>query len=299
VSQDKDLETQKQRMQEGIRALQDRICAGLEAFEPSVRFREDPWERPGGGGGRTRVMEEGEVFEKAGVNTSIVHGELEEAFARRLQGDGRSFWAGGLSLVIHPRSPMVPTVHANFRLIHQGTKAWIGGGIDLTPHYLFEDDVRHFHQTLKGVCDAYDSAWYPRFKAHCDRYFFNSHRDEARGVGGIFYEDVGGPLERDVTFNLACGEAFLASYVPIVERRKDLPTTPDQRAWQEIRRGRYAEFNLLHDRGTVFGLQTRGRTESILMSLPPRVRWVYDHHPEPGSEEARMLEVLKAPRDWA
>lgn len=293
-----DLEQLKQRMTTALQDLQDRICSALEGIDGQARFREDPWERPGGGGGRSRVMEEGRVFEKAGVSISVVHGELEEAFAKRLQGTGNRFWAGGLSLVLHPRSPLVPTVHANYRMIHQGTKAWVGGGADLTPYYLVEEDARHFHATLKAACDRHDPEYYPRFKEVCDRYFFLEHRGEARGVGGIFFEDLGGDLTRNVDFALDCGDAFLPAYLPIVERNKDLPYTEAQRAWQEIRRGRYVEFNLLYDRGTVFGLQTRGRTESILMSLPPRVRWVYDHHPAPGSEEARLLEVLAKPRAW-
>ncbi len=294
-----DHEALKDTMQRGILALQDRICAALEAVDGEATFREDAWQRPGGGGGRTRVLGDGRIFEKAGVNTSVVHGELEEAFAKRLQGDGRTFWAGGLSLVIHPRSPLVPTVHANFRFIHQGSRAWVGGGLDLTPYYLFDEDAVHFHRTLKDTCDAHDGSLYPRFKEECDRYFFLPHRGEARGVGGIFYEgQVTGDLARDVAFNLACGDAFLPAYVPIVERRAGLVATDAQRYWHEVRRGRYAEFNLVYDRGTIFGLQTNGRVESILMSLPPRARWVYDHHPEPGSEEARLVDVLRHPREW-
>ncbi|MCI0573471.1 MAG: oxygen-dependent coproporphyrinogen oxidase [Myxococcaceae bacterium] len=289
----------KQRMEAWVYALQDRICNALEALDGQASFREDLWQREGGGGGRTRVLEDGAVFEKAGVGASTVHGELEEAFARRLQGEGRRFYATGVSLVLHPRSPLVPTVHANFRFIEQGPKAWFGGGADLTPYYLFDEDASHFHRTLKAACDRHAVASYARFKATCDRYFHLRHRDEARGVGGLFFEDLGGPLEEQMAFVQDCGDAFLPAYLPIVERHKDTPFTPEQRAWQEIRRGRYVEFNLLYDRGTVFGLETRGRTESILMSLPPRVRWVYDHHPQPGTPEARLEEVLRAPRDWA
>lgn len=287
----------KAQMEAFILELQDRICGALEALD-GARFREDLWSRSGGGGGRTRVLEEGAVFEKAGVNTSVVHGELEETFAKRLQGDGRAFYAAGLSLVLHPRSPLVPTTHANLRFIVQGAKAWFGGGADLTPYYLFEEDATHFHHVLKEACDRHDHAYYGRFKKACDDYFFLKHRGEARGVGGLFFENFGDDLTRDLAFVMDVGRAFLPAYVPIVERRKELETTEAQREWQEIRRGRYVEFNLLYDRGTVFGLETRGRTESILMSLPPRVRWVYAHSPAPGSAEARLLEVVMHPRDW-
>jgi coproporphyrinogen III oxidase len=289
----------KERMEAWVFSLQERICQALEGLDGRARFREDRWEREGGGGGRTRVLEGGGVFEKAGVGASVVHGELEEAFAKRLQGEGRQFYAAGVSLIIHPASPLVPTVHANFRFIEQGSKAWFGGGADLTPYYLFEEDAGHFHRTLKGACDRHDPSYYPRFKAVCDRYFHLPHRGETRGVGGIFFEDIGGSLAEQLAFVQDCGEAFLPAYLPLVERRKDLPSTPAQREWQEVRRGRYVEFNLLYDRGTVFGLQTRGRTESILMSLPPHVQWRYDHHPAPGSPEEKLLEVLRAPRDWA
>ena len=302
----------KPRVQAFVERLQDAICTALEQLEAQAggdtRFREDRWERPGGGGGRTRVLEEGAVFEKAGVNTSAVHGELTEAFAARLPGKGRTFFATGLSLVLHPRNPYVPTVHANFRFLEQSgapgepDHAWFGGGADLTPYYLFEDDVRHFHRTLKTACDGFASDAYEKYKAHCDRYFLIKHRGETRGVGGLFFDELGRgageDLEKSFDFVRACGEAFLPAYLPLVERRRATPSGDAQRAWQEIRRGRYVEFNLVYDRGTTFGLETQGRTESILMSLPPRVRWVYDHQPSPGSEEARLLEVLRAPRAW-
>ncbi|MDQ3264487.1 MAG: oxygen-dependent coproporphyrinogen oxidase [Myxococcota bacterium] len=282
-----------------LRQVQLEICEALERLDGSQRFREDRWERAGGGGGQARVLEEGAVFEKAGVNTSVVFGELPEAFARRLQGEGTTFWAGGISLVLHPRNPMVPTVHANFRFIQQGGKAWFGGGADLTPYYLFDEDAQHFHRTLRAACDRHDPGYYPRFKHTCDEYFFLRHREEARGIGGIFFENLGGALLTERALVEDCARAFLPAYLPIVERRKDLPFSEAQRAWQEIRRGRYVEFNLVYDRGTTFGLETKGRTESILMSLPPRVRWVYDHHPAAGSEEARLVDVLRQPRNWA
>jgi coproporphyrinogen III oxidase len=281
-----------------LRAMQDEICSALERLDGATRFGRDAWQRSGGGGGETRVLEGGAVLEKAGVGFSHVHGELSEAFARRLQGEGRSFAAVGLSLVLHPRSPMVPTTHANFRFIAQGERAWFGGGADLTPYYLFEEDARHFHAALAAACDRHDPSYYARFKEACDRYFYLPHRGEARGVGGIFFENMGGDLEREQRFVEDCARAFLPAWMPIAERRRGLPYGDAQRTWQEIRRGRYVEFNLLHDRGTVFGLETGGRTESILMSLPPAVRWTYDHRPAPGSEEERLVEALRKPRAW-
>jgi coproporphyrinogen III oxidase len=292
-------ESLKERMAAFVHALQDDICKALEALEAGALFREEHWERPGGGGGRTRVLEGGRIFEKAGVNTSEVHGELTESFAQRLPGTGRTFFATGLSLVLHPQNPHVPAVHANFRYIEHGARAWFGGGADLTPYYLQEEDARHFHRTLKVACDAYSLEAYPAFKAACDRYFFLKHRGECRGVGGIFFDELSGDLERVFTFVKRCGQAFVPAYVPLVERRREEPFSPQQREWQEIRRGRYVEFNLVYDRGTTFGLETQGRTESILMSLPPRVRWVYDHHPEPGSREAQLVDVLHSPHEWA
>ena len=282
-----------------VRSLQGEICTAVERLDGRGRFIEDAWQREGGGGGQSRILEDGAVFEKAGVNTSEVYGELSEAFSRRLQGTGRGFYATGISLVFHPQSPMVPAVHANFRLIAQGKKVWFGGGTDLTPYYLFDEDAVHFHRTLKAVCDRHDPNYYPAFKKACDEYFWLKHRGESRGVGGIFFEDMRGSLEREFRFVEDCGNAFLPAFLPIAERRSSLPFTADQRRWQQIRRGRYVEFNLLYDRGTVFGLETGGRAESILMSLPPLVQWVYNHQPPAGSEEARLLEVLRNPRDWA
>ena len=282
-----------------LAALQEEICAALEGLDGVARFGRDAWVRPGGGGGITRILQDGAVLEKAGVSFSDVDGELPEAFARRLSGEGRAFAAVGLSLVLHPRSPLVPTTHANVRYIVQGGKAWFGGGADLTPYYLFEEDAAHFHRVLRAACDRHDPSYYPRFKEGCDRYFHLPHRGEARGVGGIFFENMGGDPERELAFAKDFAASFLSAWLPIAERRRGLPYGEAQRAWQEIRRGRYVEFNLLHDRGTVFGLETGGRTESILMSLPPRVRWVYDHRPAEGSEEERLLEVLRRPREWA
>jgi len=293
-----DLTTLKARMAALVASLQSEICSAVERLDGHGKFTEDAWTREGGGGGKSRILENGAIFEKAGVNASEVYGELSETFSRRLQGEGRQFYATGLSLVFHPRNPMVPAVHANFRLIAQGKKVWFGGGTDLTPYYLFDDDAVHFHRTLKAVCDRHDPNYYPAFKKACDEYFWLKHRGESRGVGGIFFEDMRGSLEREFRFVEDCGNAFLPAFLPIAERRSSLPFTADQRRWQQIRRGRYVEFNLLYDRGTVFGLETGGRAESILMSLPPLVLWVYNHQPPSGSEEARLIEVLRNPRDW-
>ncbi|WP_371869342.1 oxygen-dependent coproporphyrinogen oxidase [Anaeromyxobacter diazotrophicus] len=282
-----------------LQAWQERLCAELERLDGAARFGRDPWQRAGGGGGLTRMLEGGAVLERAGVAFSHVHGELPEAFARRLPGEGRAFAAAGLSVVLHPLSPMVPATHANLRFIAQGPKAWFGGGSDLTPYYLFDEDAAHFHRTWRDACDRHDPALYPQFKERCDRYFFLPHRGEARGVGGVFFDDLAGELGPSLALVKDLAEAFLPAWLPLAERRRATPYGAAQRAWQELRRGRYVEFNLLHDRGTVFGLETGGRTESILMSMPPRVRWAYDHHPAPGSEEARLIEVLRRPRSWA
>ena len=287
------------RVAEYLRGLQDRICSALEVADGSARFRQDVWERPGGGGGRTRVIADGAVFEKGGVNFSEVFGEFTPEFAKQIPGDGLRFTAVGLSLVIHPRSPLVPTVHANFRYLTHGSKAWFGGGADLTPYYPFREDVVHFHKVWKRVCDRHAAvADYAKMKRDCDEYFFLKHRQEARGVGGIFF-DYADATEPVFDFVREAADAFLGSYLPIVERRKGLPYTPEQRFFQEVRRGRYVEFNLVYDRGTVFGLKTDGRTESILMSLPPVVRYPYDYRPVPGSPEAELTEYWLKPKDWA
>lgn len=279
--------------------LQDRICAALAELDGQGQFREDLWQREGGGGGRTRILTDGAVFEKAGVNFSDVHGQFSEEFARQVKGEGRDFTATGISLVLHPRNPFVPTVHANFRFLTKGSRQWFGGGADLTPYYPFRDDVVHFHRVWKAVCTKHAPLIdYQRFKQWCDDYFFLPHRGEARGVGGIFFDDLEGDMEALFAFVRDCGNAFLDAYLPIARQRKDLPYTEDQRRFQEFRRGRYVEFNLLYDRGTLFGLKTGGRVESILMSLPPMTRWLYDYHPEPGTREAELYEFLK-PRDWA
>ena len=287
--------------------LQDRICADLEAVDGSARFREDAWERPGGGGGRSRVMQEGAVFEKGGVNFSHVHGDKlpPSATAQRPALAGRGFEALGVSLVMHPRNPYVPTSHANVRFfIAEGAGQspiwWFGGGYDLTPYYGFDEDAVSWHRAARAACEPFGETVYPRFKDECDRYFYLRHRDEARGVGGLFFDDLNaGGFRRCFAITRAVGDSYLGAYRPIVERRKDWEYGERQREFQRYRRGRYVEFNLVYDRGTLFGLQSGGRTESILMSLPPLVSWRYDWHPEPGTEEARLYERYLVPRDWA
>lgn len=291
-----------------IKDLQDTITSKIEAIDGGATFKQDLWERHQGGGGRTRVIENGTVFEKGGVNISEVFGELPKSMQTYFGVEEADFFACGLSLVLHPLSPMVPTVHANWRYFEmydkQGTliDQWFGGGQDLTPYYLFEEDAKHFHQTCKAACDIHNPLFYPKYKARCDEYFYNPHREEARGVGGLFFDYCKKSPEMQIkdwyNFVTQIGDSFLDAYTPIVEKRKELPYTPAQKDWQEIRRGRYVEFNLVHDKGTLFGLKTNGRIESILMSLPPRVQWRYDHQPEPGSEEEKLIKVLKDPVNW-
>lgn len=291
-----------------IHELQDSITSKLEDIDGKATFNEDLWERLEGGGGRTRVIENGAVFEKGGVNISGVHGKLPGSMQKYFGVEDADFFACGLSLVLHPKNPMVPTVHANWRYFEmydndgEIVDQWFGGGQDLTPYYLFEDDAKHFHQTCKTACDKHNPEFYPNYKARCDEYFYNTHRNEGRGIGGLFFDyckatdDMS--MQNWYDFVTEVGNSFLDAYVPIVEKRKNLPYTKAQRDWQEIRRGRYVEFNLVHDKGTLFGLKTNGRIESILMSLPPHVQWVYDHHPEAGSDEEKLIEVLQNPVDW-
>jgi coproporphyrinogen III oxidase len=287
----------RERTENYFRELQERISSALSRLDGAT-FHEDHWTREGGGGGRTRVLENGGLFEKAGVNFSAVGGNLPEEFAAKIpRGTGTAFTAAGISLVLHPRSPMVPTVHANFRYLERGEAAWFGGGMDLTPYYPFAEDAQHFHRTLKSSCDRHDPEFYPKFKKWCDEYFFLKHRGETRGIGGVFFDYLEGDLEKHFTFVTDLGNSFLDAYVPIVQKRRDAAYEDRHRDYQLYRRGRYVEFNLLYDRGTIFGLETRGRTESILMSLPPLVRWVYNFTPEPGSLEERNLEFFR-PRDW-
>lgn len=279
--------------------LQDEICRELERLDGKERFVQDRWDHPEGGGGITRVIQKGAIFEKGGVNTSAVTGGLSELLSHRLTVEPQSFFATGISLVLHPYSPMVPTVHANFRYFElESGDAWFGGGADLTPYYLFEEDARHFHNVWKQACDKHDASYYPKFKQWCDEYFYIKHRGEARGVGGIFFDYLKGDFDELFAFVQTCGRSFLSAYVPIQERRKNEPWGEHEREWQLHRRGRYVEFNLVYDRGTLFGLETQGRTDSILMSLPPLVRWGYNVLPAPNSREAKLLEVLQKPREW-
>ncbi|HVG95592.1 MAG TPA: oxygen-dependent coproporphyrinogen oxidase [Chloroflexota bacterium] len=314
--------TMRAQMEALVRERQDAICRAIEHLEgpAGARFRQDEWSRPGGGGGTTRVLQQGAVFEKAGVNVSAVHGLLSPEAARGAAGpdylsggdpaghpaDGPvPFFAASLSLVLHPHNPMAPTAHANYRYFELGDGAapeawWFGGGADLTPAYLFEEDAAHFHRAHKAACDRYDATLYPRLKRACDEYFFLPHRGERRGVGGIFFDRLTGD-DREGLFALVrdCADAFVPAYLPVVAARKDAPFTAAQRRWQGLRRGRYVEFNLVYDRGTLFGFKTGGRAESILMSLPLVARWEYDHQPGPGSPEALLVEVLRTPREWA
>ena len=292
-----------------VRDAQNKICNEIESLDGGT-FHEDTWEREGGGGGCSRVLQDGSVFEKAGVNVSVVHGTLSEQAASQMGGGTElgathlNFFATGVSLVLHPHNPHAPTVHANYRYFERGSEDapaawWFGGGCDLTPSYLYEEDAIHFHKTHKEACDKHDSTYYPKFKKWCDDYFTIPHRGEARGIGGIFFDNLNqrSPQEH-LSFVQSCADAFLPAYLPIIERRKDSSFTQDQKQWQQLRRGRYVEFNLVYDRGTAFGLRTGGRIESILMSLPLTSRWEYDHHPKGGSPEAQLIEVLKNPRDW-
>ena len=287
-------------------SLQDRICTQLQEEDGGAVFREDEWRRPEGGGGRSRVLVDGAVFEKAGVNFSHVQGDSlpGSASAHRPELAGCGFQAMGVSLVIHPHNPYVPTSHANVRLFvaeKPGSPPvwWFGGGFDLTPYYGFEEDCRHWHSVSREACAPFGDDVYPRYKQWCDDYFYLRHRNEPRGVGGLFFDDLNEwDFSTSFAFVRAVGDAYLPAYRPIVQRRKNHAWGERERQFQLYRRGRYVEFNLVYDRGTLFGLQSDGRTESILMSLPPLVRWEYDYQPEPGSEEARLTEYFLQPRDW-
>ena len=292
-----------------ISDLQTRICEALEKLDGKAAFITDQWERAEGGGGKTRVLAGGRVFEKGGVNTSEVWGKVTDTMRAQLKIEGDTWFACGLSLVIHPLNPYVPTTHANWRYFELYDKEgnisdrWFGGGADLTPYYLFVEDARHFHIGFKTAMDVFDASWYPKYKQWCDEYFVNTHRgNEMRGIGGVFYDHLRpadtADAERLFAFQQANGNALLPAYLPIVQKRMNLPYGEKELEWQEIRRGRYVEFNLLHDRGTLFGLKTNGRTESILMSLPPRARWGYNYQPAPGSPEAGLLDACMHPRDW-
>jgi coproporphyrinogen III oxidase len=311
-----------------MKQLQDEICQSLEKVDGVSKFKEDSWEREEGGGGRSRVLQNGGIFEQGGVNFSEVWGhELPPSILKqRPEAAGHGFYATGTSMVLHPHNPYIPTVHLNYRYFEAGPVWWFGGGADLTPYYPFAEDAAHFHRAFQEACDQNHPEYYPVFKRWCDEYFYLKHRQETRGIGGIFfdYQDGLNPLYRGpfpdsaaalysqqlpnqkhrtweelFTFVQDCGRAFLKAYIPIVERRKDTEYGDRQRQFQLYRRGRYVEFNLVYDRGTIFGLQTNGRTESILMSLPPLVRWEYSYQPEPNSPESQLYEVFLKPKDWA
>jgi coproporphyrinogen III oxidase len=310
-----------------MQQLQNNICAGLEELDGKATFRQDEWERPEGGGGRSRVMSEGSIFEKGGVNFSEVFGSHlpPSILKQRPDAAGHTFYATGTSMVLHPRNPYVPTIHFNYRYFEAGPVWWFGGGLDLTPYYGFAEDIHHLHTTLKAACDRHNPDYYRVFKPWCDEYFYLNHRQETRGVGGIFFdyqdgrgklykgdkqqaaleisEEIGEVPERSwqdlFGFAQSCAGAFLPAYVPIVQKRHETAWGDRERDFQLYRRGRYVEFNLVYDRGTIFGLQTNGRTESILMSLPPLVRWEYDYHPQPNTPEAELYDLFLKPQDWA
>lgn len=297
---------QSERVDALLRGLQDRICAAIEAADGGARFVEDAWTRGEGGGGRTRVLRQGTVFEQAGIGFSrVLGGQLPpSATAHRPELAGAAWTAVGVSLVFHPLNPYLPTTHANVRYFeaHPRDAApvwWFGGGFDLTPFYPFDEDCRHWHHVARALCAPFGAEVYPRYKRWCDEYFYLKHRSETRGIGGLFYDDLNAwDFATCLRFTEAVGQGFLDAYLPLVERRRSTPWGEREREFQLYRRGRYVEFNLVYDRGTLFGLQSGGRAESILMSLPPRVRFEYGWHPEPGSAEARLAEYLR-PRDWA
>ncbi|CAG8452860.1 13367_t:CDS:2 [Ambispora leptoticha] len=302
------------RMEQFVKSLQREIVSELEAID-GKKFQIDTWERAEGGDGISCVLQEGNVFEKAGVLVSVVYGQLPTAAVLQMKSRNKDldpadgpfpFFASGISIVLHPHNPMAPTVHLNYRYFEIGNEDgtpriwWFGGGSDLTPSYLFDEDATHFHRTLKGVCDKHDLSYYPKFKKWCDEYFYLKHRQEARGIGGIFFDDLDDKSPEELfKFVKDCGRGFLPSYIPILKRRKDMPFTNEEKKWQQLRRGRYVEFNLVWDRGTKFGLHTPGsRIESILASLPLTATWRYNHSPSANSSEERLVEVLKTPKDW-
>lgn len=321
-------ENAKDQVRQMMQGLQDEICQALEQVDGVGKFRQDAWEREEGGGGRSRVMRDGNVFEQGGVGFSEVWGTHlpPSILAQRPDAEGHRWFATGTSMVLHPRNPYVPTVHLNYRYFEAGPVWWFGGGIDLTPYYPFAEDVKQFHLTMKQAADTHNPEYYPVFKRWCDEYFYLKHRNETRGVGGIFfdYQDGQGELYRGTdsegpagkynqqigkpdprswedifSFARDCGKAFLPAYLPIIEKRREMEYGDRQRNFQLYRRGRYVEFNLVYDRGTIFGLQTNGRTESILMSLPPLVRWEYGYQPEPNTPESELYETYLKPQDWA
>ena len=295
----------KDKVVEEYQKIQDEICAALAAADGGGQFEEEIWTREGGGGGRTRVFQNGNVIEKGGVNFSAVYGKLPEAVKKAFKVENDEFFATGVSIVIHPSNPFVPIIHMNIRYFEMDEQTrWFGGGIDLTPHYVIDTDVRYFHHLLKKSCDEFDASFYPKFKKQADDYFFIKHRDETRGVGGIFYdrlkpENTGLDWEQLFNFSLAIGNTFIPAYTELIDRNRDTEFTEAEQEWQYLRRSRYAEFNLVYDSGTKFGLETNGRIESILMSLPPMAKWAYNHKPTENSPEAATLSKLIKGIDWA
>ncbi|MFI5162115.1 MAG: oxygen-dependent coproporphyrinogen oxidase [Sphingobacteriales bacterium] len=294
----------KEQIAEAYKTIQDEICSALGQCDGKAKFEEEVWEREGGGGGCTRIIQNGNVFERGGVNFSAVHGHLPHTMKKALNVDQEDFFATGVSIVIHPNHPMVPIIHMNIRYFEMpGSEVkWFGGGIDLTPHYVLDDDARFFHGFLKSVCDQFSHDFYQRFKLWADDYFFIKHRNETRGIGGIFYDRLAATenlsWDNIFEFSKAVGRSFVPIYTELVSRNRDKPFTEAEQQWQYQRRSRYAEFNLVYDAGTKFGLETNGRIESILMSLPPTAKWVYDYHAQPGSEEEKTLSLLKKGINW-
>lgn len=294
----------REKVAEAYKQIQDSICEGLVLADGKAKFEEEIWERDGGGGGRTRVMQAGNVIEKGGVNFSAVHGKLPEAVKRAFKVENDEFFATGVSIVMHPENPFVPIIHMNIRYFEMDEQTrWFGGGIDLTPHYVIPTDARFFHHRLKQTCDNFDQAFYPKFKATADDYFYIKHREETRGVGGIFYDrlkpdTVNLTFEEILEFSKAVGNTFLPIYSELIDRNRDASFTYEHKEWQYLRRSRYAEFNLVYDAGTKFGLETNGRIESILMSLPPTAKWNYNPQVLPESEEEKTLSFLKKGINW-
>lgn len=293
----------KEEIAEIYKGIQDHITSELEKHDGQGKFREDAWQRTGGGGGRTRIFEDGKIIEKGGVAFSAVHGPTPDKILKKLGLEKAEFFATGVSIVLHPKSPMVPIIHMNIRYFEMdnGTH-WFGGGIDLTPHYIVPEDARYFHQEVKKVCDQFDLEYYPKFKNWADDYFFVKHRDETRGIGGIFYDRLSAEsdehFEKILQFSLAIGRLFPDIYGHFMNKNSEIPFGENEKAWQNLRRGRYVEFNLVWDAGTKFGLDTNGRTESILMSMPPVAEWTYMHEPQEGSQEEFTLQNLKKGIDW-
>jgi coproporphyrinogen III oxidase len=294
----------KDKVAEVYQQIQDRICEGLVRTDGKGKFEEEVWQRDGGGGGRTRIMQNGNVIEKGGVNFSAVHGKLPESVRKAFNVESDEFFATGVSIVMHPENPFVPIIHMNIRYFEMDEETrWFGGGIDLTPHYVIGTDARFFHHRLKQTCDQFDASFYPKFKAHADDYFFIKHREETRGVGGIFYDrlkpaNTGLDFDQILAFSAAVGNTFLPVYTELIDRNRDQEYTAQEKEWQYLRRSRYAEFNLVYDAGTKFGLETNGRIESILMSLPPTAKWHYNPQIKAESEEEKTLNLLKKGINW-